>query len=96
MSDEIPRRCRTDLYIPEETAIRAVLIAVESLGAHPLLTDAVTLLGKAQGKVADWHDSGRPGAVLSLEETQRALGAETPVAVSSVDEAKTLFRNRHK
>jgi len=41
---------------PEEIAIRAIKIQVEELGAHPLLTDVVVLLGKAQDKLADWVD----------------------------------------
>lgn len=50
----IPRRCRVDLFTPAETAIRAAMLAVEEVGAHPLLTDAVNLLQAARDKVADF------------------------------------------
>ena len=53
----ISRRARVDLMIPEELAIRATIHIVENAGAHVLLTEAVTLLGKAQEKVADWFDN---------------------------------------
>lgn len=49
-----PRRARIDLMIPEEKAIYDCVQAVESLGAHPLLTDTVVLLGEARSKLADW------------------------------------------
>ena len=54
MIDGIPRRSRIDLYTPAEKAINDALEVVESTGAHPLLTDAVVLLGEAQDKVADF------------------------------------------
>lgn len=41
--DSIPRRSRLDLNTPAELAIRAAVEAVESAGAHPLLTEAVIL-----------------------------------------------------
>jgi hypothetical protein len=47
--------------IPEERMINDALVEVENLGAHPLLTDVSTLLIDAQRKLAQWHDSGRPG-----------------------------------
>lgn len=50
----IPRRCRLDLATPAETAIRSAIAAVEAAGAHPLLTEAVMLLGEARNKVADF------------------------------------------
>lgn len=52
--DGIPRRSDVSLLTPAETVIRDAIIAVEAVGADPLLTDAVVLLGQAQGKVADW------------------------------------------
>ena len=54
MIDGIPRRARMDLYTPAEKAIREALNTVEEAGAHPLLTEAVILLGEAQDKVADF------------------------------------------
>jgi siroheme synthase (precorrin-2 oxidase/ferrochelatase) len=59
----VPRRSRIDLMIPAELAIRDALIAVEALGAHPKLTEVVSMLSDAQFKIADWHDGGRPGGV---------------------------------
>lgn len=50
----IPRRNRTDLYTPAETAIFDAIDAVEALGADTRLTDAVNLLGDAKSKVADY------------------------------------------
>ncbi len=52
--DGIPRRNRIDLLTPAELAIRQAVAAVENLPAHPLLTDAVVLLGQARDKVADF------------------------------------------
>lgn len=59
--DGIPRRVRHDLHTPAERAITAAMEAVEEAGAHPLLTDAVILLGQARDKVADFVD-GKEGA----------------------------------
>jgi len=60
--DGIPRRNRLDHNVPAELAIRAAVDAVEKLGASPVLTDAVNLLGHALAKVADFvdRDSGTP------------------------------------
>lgn len=54
--DGIPRRIRLDHCTPAELAIVAAVKAVEEAGAHPLLTDAVVLLGQARDKVADFVD----------------------------------------
>lgn len=54
----IARRCRIDLYTEAEKAIWAAISAVESAGAHPLLTDAVVLLAQAKEKVADHAELG--------------------------------------
>jgi hypothetical protein len=50
----MPRRCCIDANHAAELAIRAAVREVESLGADPLLTDAVTKLTQAQERVADW------------------------------------------
>lgn len=55
------RRIRIDQNTNAELKIREALKAVEAVGAHPLLTDAVVLLQQARGKVADYVD-------LQLEE----------------------------
>jgi hypothetical protein len=52
----IPRRSCLDLNTPAELAIYEAMQAVEKAGAHPLLTDAVILLGQARDKVADFVD----------------------------------------
>jgi hypothetical protein len=54
MSTDIPRRIRLDLLTPEELALVNMVEQIEKLGAHPLLTDVVVLLGKARSKLADW------------------------------------------
>jgi len=56
MSDQIPRRVRLDQMTPEELAIYNLVGEIEALGAHPILTDVVNLLGRARGKLADWVD----------------------------------------
>lgn len=70
MTTEIPRRARIDLMTPAELAIREAIIAVESLPADPRLTNAVTLLDKAQRHVADFVD----GAPTALERSCLACG----------------------
>lgn len=50
------RRNRIDQRTSAETAISNAMSAVEEAGAHPLLTDAVVLLGQARDKVADFVD----------------------------------------
>lgn len=51
---DTPRRCDTLQHTPAEKAISDAMAAVESVGAHPLLTDAVALLEQARDKVADY------------------------------------------
>lgn len=57
----IPRRAFVNRWTEQERAIRAAHLAVENSGAHPLLTEAGTLLLQAFEKMADWHDAGEPG-----------------------------------
>jgi hypothetical protein len=61
VEDGMPRRNRLDLNTPAELAIREAMMAVESCGAHVLLTEAVTLLGKAKDLVADFVELGKDG-----------------------------------
>ncbi len=51
-----PRRARLDHNTEAELAIRAAVNAVEGVGAHPLLTDSVILLGQALDKLSDYVD----------------------------------------
>jgi hypothetical protein len=46
-----------DLWHDAERAIHDAVQAVERAGAHPLLTDAVVLLGLAKEKVADFVET---------------------------------------
>ena len=55
--NDIPRRAYVQKQVPAERAIQAAIDAVESLGADVLLTEAVTLLGRAKDKVGDFIDS---------------------------------------
>jgi hypothetical protein len=52
----LPRRVYRDLWAPEEHAIQKAIDEIEAAGSHPLLTDAVVLLGQAKVKVSDWVD----------------------------------------
>src|SRR5687767_12736101 len=67
--NEIPRRIRLDHMTPAELAIRAAVEAVEMAGADPLLTEAATLLSRAQSRVADFVDAGKSyrGWAVSFE-----------------------------
>lgn len=52
----IPRRSDVQRNTSAELAIRIAVQAVEDVGAHPFLTDAVILLDQAREKVADYVD----------------------------------------
>jgi F420-dependent methylenetetrahydromethanopterin dehydrogenase len=60
MVDGFPRRGRVEFLEPAEAAIYDAMSAVEATGAHPLLTDAVTLLRDALNKVSDFVDMQPP------------------------------------
>ena len=49
-----------DLWTPAEKAVYDAMQVVEAAGAHPLLTDAVVLLGQARDKVADYVERPAP------------------------------------
>jgi hypothetical protein len=51
-----PRRANTQTMTKEELAIQNLVWEIEKLGADPLLTDAVVLLGQARDKLSDWID----------------------------------------
>jgi hypothetical protein len=55
--DTIPRRADTLRQWDAERAIGDAMEAVETMGAHTLLTDAVVLLEEARRKVADYIDT---------------------------------------
>ena len=48
---------------PVEKGCAALKAEIEQLGAHPMLTDALTLVDEAMRTLGKWHDSGRPGGV---------------------------------
>lgn len=59
-SGDVPRRIDMQRWSPAERAIYDAMQAVEATGAHPLLTEAVVLLGQAREKVADYVDHPAP------------------------------------
>lgn len=74
----IPRRNYIDQMTSGELAIRDAIIAVEKVGAHPLLTDAVVLLGQAKDKVSDYIDLPKPeGFSEKVARLQREIGERT-------------------
>ena len=59
----IQRRKQLDKMEPEELLLFALTQQIEKMGAHPLLTDAVILLGEAReklGEYVDWALAARP------------------------------------
>ena len=59
LANVIPRRSYVNLLTAEETMLRNALIAVESLGADPLLTACVVAISQARERLADWVDKQR-------------------------------------
>ena len=70
------RRHRDDQRTPAELAIGQAMEAVEGAGAHPLLTDAVVLLGQARDRVADFVDGV---AAQSPDDRLAILGGEEQI-----------------
>lgn len=62
LENGIPRRARLDLNTPEELLVRECVVAVENLGADPLLTDTVVLLLQAKEKLSDWIEKEKARA----------------------------------
>ena len=56
LNPSVPRRAMVPEWTEAEHAISRAVELVELVGAHPLLTDAVVLLGRAKDKVADYQD----------------------------------------
>lgn len=91
---DLPRRCYTDLYTPAETAIRNAIITVEAVGAHPLLTDSVVLLGRAQDKVADYVD-GVHTTERCMNAKEMIFGPGNPLDIgASANTDRELWRER--
>jgi|WetSurMetagenome_2_1015567.scaffolds.fasta_scaffold1507625_1 hypothetical protein len=60
---DFPRRKQLDKMEPEELALFALTQQIEKMGAHPLLTDVVILLGEAREKLGayvDWALVAKP------------------------------------
>lgn len=53
---KVHRRQVMAYLTPEELYLLSLVESVEKLGAHPLLTDTVVLLGQAREKLADWFE----------------------------------------
>jgi hypothetical protein len=60
----IPRRIRLDLATPPEVAIRAAMVAVESMSADTRLTNAGLKLGEALTLVSAYVDEQMGGVSL--------------------------------
>jgi hypothetical protein len=58
-----PRRQCLYKMTPAERAIQETVWIVEEAGCHPLLTEAIVLLGKARDKVADFVDGELPKGI---------------------------------
>lgn len=63
MTVDVPRRIDRSRHTPAERAITEAMEAVEKAGAHPRLTDAVVLLGRARDAVADFVDGAAPAPI---------------------------------
>ncbi len=64
--DGVPTRIDIQWMTAAELAIRDAMIVVESAGSSTALTDAITLLASAQGRVAD-HVEDRPPTSIAAE-----------------------------
>ena len=59
--NEIPRRIRINLLTPIEIKARQLMLDIEALGCHEMLTNAVNAVQVLREKLADWVDAGSPG-----------------------------------
>ena len=78
----VPRRCRVDLDVPAERAIRAAIDAVEALPADVRLTNAVVLLGQAKDHVSDFVD-GLGASVIGGTDLEGGTGKPSPTQTAS-------------
>lgn len=100
-NDSFPRRSCIDRMSNAELACREALMAVEALGAHPVLTQAVNYISAAQTLCADYIDQYKPNEpaatrgldfatlrtanVTRLPLFKNALGAPAHAAVDGSD-----------
>jgi predicted transcriptional regulator len=92
-TNEIPRRNRLDMLFPSELAVWKAKQAVEELGCHPLLTEAVILLGQAQDKVSDYVDAeklNQSKAMNPVEDDEL-----TPKGEQLINKAYSRFSDNH-
>jgi hypothetical protein len=87
---DFPRRNQVQKWVPAERAISDAVQAVEVMGADVRLTDAVILLGRAQGRVADFVDGVPNGEEFPRFEpsAQDRVVAAALAEVARQDEAK--------
>lgn len=62
IANSFPRRSRIDQLTIIESKARQLMLDVEMLGCHPMLTDTVNAIHVVRGLLADWVDAGKPGA----------------------------------
>lgn len=98
----VPRRACEWLRTPAERTIADAMRAVEEAGCDPRLTDAVTLLDKALGRVADFVDAVAPAPVAAegpstLYVVTQTLGNTFTAAFSADSAAREYaeWRDRH-
>ena len=63
------RLAHIDRRTPIERQAGDLVGAIEVMGAHPLLTDAQTLVHDAMCLLGKWHDEGEPGGITEEPET---------------------------
>ncbi len=80
-----PRRNDLQQQTPTEEAIRQTMKMVEALGAHPYLTDAVTLLGAAMERVANFVELDPPADPNVTSVVMRLEGMECKIVAEKRD-----------
>lgn len=91
----IPRRNCLYLCTPAERAIYETIQEVEKVGAHPLLTEAVILLGQAKERVANFVELSEPFKMIdtepdTAEQTKRKPKSQTHIEIE-IGEQLTLI-----
>lgn len=80
-----PRRNDLQQQTPTEEAIRKTIEMVEALGAHPFLTDAVTLLGAARDRIADFVELDPPADPAVTSVVMKLRGQECKIVAEKRD-----------
>lgn len=90
----MPRRIDIERNTPEEKLIRKAAFKIEELGAHPMLTKVVTLLGNAREVLADWIDGERydPSRgeirIPATDEDRRIMGTSEAARLALAEKAR--------